>query len=290
MLVVSHSEVDQYLSCERKHWYGFGLQLQRQSQSASLQRGTMGHAVLDAYYSELQKNYHTPDARKAGFAKLAEFAVTPGVDLGLVADLQDLMIRYFDYAPTLDETFEIIHVEKEFRLTVSDKIEYPYKPDLIVKEIGTGRLYVIDHKFLYNFYTVDDMAISPQLAKYMGSLRAQGINIHSGLYNMLRWRKVKDTSPQASFKREGVKITNARIATTFKEQVAAMEQIGHLKTLPVDEWEKKVLRTASSFNCKNCSFLTLCTLDLNGEDRTLATKYDYEHNEYGYAAKVMEEL
>jgi hypothetical protein len=282
MLIVSHSEVDQYLSCERKHYYAFGKKLQGARTSDSLQRGTMGHAVLEAYYKTLQTTKDPDQARLSGFARLAEYIRVPGIDLGLLSDLQELCARYFDYAPTLDETFEILYVEEEFRLNITDEIEYPYKPDLIVKDKATGRIYVIDHKFLYNFYQVDDMKISPQLAKYMGALRANGINVHSGLYNMLRWRKVKDISPEASFKREGVKITNTRIAITFREQVEAMEQIGALKVMPLRDWEKIVLRTASSFNCKNCSFLNLCTLDLDGQDTTMAEKYDYVPNTYHY--------
>lgn len=285
-LIVSHSEVDQYLSCERRHYYAFGKGLQSNHQSESLTRGTLGHEVLEVYYNSI-KDGETPDV--SAMKALDHFKVFIGkYDLGLLADLQDLLLRYFAVAPSWDETYEILHVEQEFRLPFSADIEYPFTPDLIVQDRATGRIYVIDHKFIYNFYTVDDMKISPQLPKYIGALRSHGINVHSGLYNMLRWRKVKSTEVHDNFRREGVPINNNRVAVTFREQITAMEQIGKLKSMPLDSWERHVLRTASSFNCKNCSFHQLCTLELAGEDISMATKYDYEPNTYGYLEKAAE--
>ena len=286
-LIVSHSEVDQYLSCERKHYYAFGKGLQSNHQSDSLTRGTLGHKVLDVYYNNIKEGNTPDDSALNALNHFKEF-IEKGYDLRLLADLQDLLLRYFAVAPAWDETYEILHVEQEFRLEVSAEIEYPYTPDLIVQDKVTGRIYVLDHKFIYNFYTVDDMKISPQLPKYIGALRANGINVHSGLYNMLRWRKVKSTEVHDNFRREGVPINNNRIAVTFQEQIKAMEQIGKLKQLFPSEWEKNVLRTASSFNCKNCSFHQLCTLDLTGEDTALAERYDYETNTYGYLEKASE--
>ena len=286
-LIVSHSEVDQYLSCERKHYYAFGKQLQSQHMSDSLTRGTLGHEALEVYYKEIQQGTSPDESALAALDHFKEF-IEKGYDLGLLADLQDLLLRYFAVAPSWDETYEILYVEQEFRLNISDNIEYPYKPDLIVQDRVTGRIYVLDHKFIYNFYTVDDMKISPQLPKYIGALRSNGINVHSGLYNMLRWRKIKSTAVNDNFRREGVPINNNRLAVTFREQVTAMEQIGQLKKLPPDVWETQVLRTASSFNCKNCSFHQLCTLDLAGEDTSMAEKYDYEPNTYGYLEKEAE--
>jgi hypothetical protein len=285
-LIVSHSEVDQYLSCERKHYYAFGKGLQSNHQSESLTRGTLGHEVLEVYYKSIQQGISPDDS---AMNALDHFQVFIGkYDLGLLADLQNLLLRYFAVAPAWDETYEILHVEDEFRLDISEDIQYPYKPDLIVQDRLTSRIFVLDHKFIYNFYTVDDMKISPQLPKYIGALRANGIKVHGGLYNMLRWRKVKSTEVHDNFRREGVPINNNRIAITFQEQVTAMEQIGKLKKMDRPTWEKHVLRTASSFNCKNCAFHELCTLDLTGEDTTMAEKYSYEKNTYGYLEKASE--
>lgn len=281
-IVISHSEVDQFLSCERKHYYGFGRRLQRKTASTSLRRGTMGHQILDIYYQAIKDGFTTEQARQSGMERFVHFIQEPDVDVSLLADLQDLLTRYFDYAPTLDAGYKVLYVEQEFRLPLTENIEYPYKPDLIMEHTATGKIKVIDHKFIYNFYNIDDMRISPQLPKYMGALRANGIKVTDGVYNMLRWRKVKDQSPEANFKRESVPINNTRIAITFQEQISAMTRIAAVKALPLSEWQSHVLRTASSFNCSHCSFLDLCTTELAGEDSSLIQAHDFEPNKYGY--------
>jgi CRISPR/Cas system-associated exonuclease Cas4 (RecB family) len=280
--IISHSEVDQFLNCERKHYYGFGKKLQPKVFGKALRRGSMGHAVLEVYYKAIQSGLNYDQAADNALGKFGDFISQPGYDLELLADLQELLIRYFDYAPTLDENDEILYVENEFRLPISTQVEYPYRPDLIVKDRSTGKIKVIDHKFLYNFYTMDDMKISPQLTKYVAALRGNGVLAKEGWYNMLRWRKVKDKSPEASFRREYVPINNARISITFREQIAATEQIAEYKKMYLDVWEMHVLRTASAWNCKNCPFLSLCTADLSGIDSAMIEKYDYEPNTYGY--------
>lgn len=64
---VSHSEVDSYLLCRRKHYYGYGLGLERVSTSHSLATGTAGHRILEAFYGHLLDLAATPQAQLERF-------------------------------------------------------------------------------------------------------------------------------------------------------------------------------------------------------------------------------
>jgi hypothetical protein len=64
---VSHSEVDSYLLCRRKHYYGYGLSLERISTSQSLATGTAGHRILEAFYAHLLSLSDTAEGQLENF-------------------------------------------------------------------------------------------------------------------------------------------------------------------------------------------------------------------------------
>jgi len=62
-----------------------------------------------------------------------------------------------------------------------------------------------------------------------------------------------------------------------------MQRIAMLKTLPSEVWSDSALRAASSFNCQNCQFLDICTLDLTkAGGRSIHLRQFYVPNKYGY--------
>lgn len=52
---VSHSEVESWLRCDRQHFYGYSMGIQRDSEheSTSLARGTLGHEALAIWFEHL---------------------------------------------------------------------------------------------------------------------------------------------------------------------------------------------------------------------------------------------
>ena len=50
--LISQSEVDAFLSCRRKHYYGYREKLQPKRHGEGLTRGLLGHEVLAAYYAQ----------------------------------------------------------------------------------------------------------------------------------------------------------------------------------------------------------------------------------------------
>ncbi len=279
MSLTSQSEVDQFLSCSRKHYYAFGEKLQPKRRGTGLERGLLGHQVLEAFYSRFVRTPTAVGLRSASVEDIhqsMEVLYTPEnlSNPELLLELRILLEDYFAlYEGELNE-WEILAVEKEFRLD-----SFPFKPDMIKRHRSTGKVYVVDHKFLYNFYSDSAIDIMPQLAKYVGALREIGFHVDGAEYNMLRHRK----NAKEKFKRVIVDITPEKIRTFLHEQRRVAKQIEELRQLPLQEWRERVYRTASSFNCQHCSFLPLCTTDLNGyAGRDLLIRTSYEPNTYGY--------
>ncbi len=289
---VSHSEVDSYLLCRRKHYYGYGLSLQRVRESDSLATGVAGHKVLEAFYRAIMENGITAEEQQAAFYKGLDAALDKWSELvkeGYVdgdrrAKLQDILFDreygYFNYEFFVKNGWRILAVEAEFNLQYDDETEaqYPFVVDMIVQD-PEGNYVVIDHKFVYDFYTPEATDLQPQIPKYIGALRALGHEISYGGYNMLRTRKIKEPTPQSNNYFMILKPNTTRITTTFMEQLGVAAEIQALKELPLEDQEKRAYRTANKMICQSCSFRDLCSTELMGGNVELMKKTEYKIRE-----------
>jgi hypothetical protein len=80
-----------------------------------------------------------------------------------------------------------------------------------------------------------------------------------------------------------IELNPMKMRQFMREQIMVMQRIKTKKEMDPEDWRSSIVRTASSFNCKNCSFLPLCTADLEGAPgRSLAISSFYRPNTYGY--------
>jgi CRISPR/Cas system-associated exonuclease Cas4 (RecB family) len=291
--IISHSEVDQFLTCERKHYYAFGqiipgqedTGLESKHLSDGLYRGTLGHAALEALYKTLSEGHGYDKAKSNLDAVLTDELVSTPERSELIMSLMIVLNAYCDYYYLEDtQEWEYIAVEEEFRYEVDDDIIFPFKPDMIRRHRKTQQVQVVDHKFLQRLYGPSIIGIQPQLPKYVGSLRRMGYDVKDGVYNLISHSVLKTrpyVADNSTMRRVPLKLTNQRIARSLNEQHEAVRQIAELKADP-ESWPDKVLRTANSFNCQNCPFLDLCVADLNGEDTTVMLRHEFRPNSYGY--------
>lgn len=197
---VSHSEVESYLLCRRKHYYGYTMSLRRVRESMSLAMGSLGHLLLEKFYgyildkTELDKQ-DDPDIW-AEAVVTARQAYDEEVKKGFEqpdnrADIWATFTTYVANEWLIKDGWTILAVEKRFSLEYdpNEQLRYPFVVDLIARD-PKGKIVVIDHKFVYDFYSYEDTQLQPQIPKYIGGLRALGFKIDYGAYNMLRTRKV----------------------------------------------------------------------------------------------------
>ena len=289
---VSHSEVDSYLLCRRKHYYGYGLSLERISTSQSLATGTAGHRILEAFYAHLLSLSDTAEGQLENFDLALERAYSvyrEVMDEGYTdannrAMLHDILFHeewgYFANEFMVKNGWRVLAVEAEFSLTYDTDTQssYPFVVDMLVQD-PEGRYVVIDHKFVYDFYTPEQTDLQPQIPKYIGALRAMGHEIAYGAYNMLRTRKLKTPAADSMNYFMILKPNPDRVLNTFMEQLGVAAEIQALKELSIDEQNKRAYRTANKMVCQSCSFRDICSTELIGGNTELMLRTEYKLRE-----------
>lgn len=291
MGTVSHSEVDSYLLCRRKHYYGYGLSLQRVSESHSLAMGTAGHRILETFYKSIGEGFSAETQRKSFDTALAEAKVEYETILSegytddpKKATLHDALFHdtygYFAQEPFVQQGYEILAVEADFNLLYDESTDshYPFVVDLIVRD-PDGKLVVVDHKFVYDFYTPEASDMQPQIPKYIGALRALGYEISHGAYNMVRTRKIKEPTPEQMNHILLLKPNPTRVKSTFMEQIHVANEVQALKTLPIEQQDERAYRVANKMVCQSCSFRDLCSTELVGGNVELMLRSEYKVRE-----------
>jgi CRISPR/Cas system-associated exonuclease Cas4 (RecB family) len=289
---VSHSEVDSYLLCRRKHYYGYGLSLERIATSHSLATGTAGHRILEKFYSTLLEIGSSAEEQLEGWDKalsLAHMEYDLIIDEGYEdannrAELADVLFHeewgYFANEFMVKNGWRVLAVEQEFNLLYNEQTDsrYPFVVDMIMED-KDGKIVVIDHKFVYDFYTPEQTDLQPQIPKYIGALRAMNYPVAYGAYNMLRTRKLK--TPEAASMQYFMilKPNKDRVLNTFMEQLGVAAEIQALKELPIEDQSKRAYRTANKMVCQSCSFRDICSTELMGGNTELMLKTEYKIRE-----------
>lgn len=265
-ILLSHSQIEAYNQCGKKFDYAHIQGLQSKRTGPGLSRGTTGHKFFEAFFKAIKDGKDTKTAQNEGFMKIASMDNSEEVIPLVVGWISEIW-------PTLN--WEIIEVEKQYRIPISETLVFPLTIDLLIKD-SYGQIAIVDHKFLYDPYSQELIDILPQLPKYAGSLRSQGIPVKYCIYNMIRTR---NTSKEVYTVREFYP-SNSRVKNSMIEQIEAMKEF--------ESGGKKTVRTTNKMNCSHCEFLELCTADLNNEDTKYIREHSYEPNTYGYEDIVKE--
>lgn len=289
---ISQSEVDSRLACERKHWYSFGKEhplypgttgLQSTHHSDSLTRGTVGHKVLENYYVAIKNG----QSRESAFITARDLHIKAMGENPDRAEIYQETLNYFISYHRFyeDEDFEPLVLEHNFELQINDTLVFPFTPDAVFKHIPSGKIYVVDHKFLYRFYQDRVFPILPQMLRYAKALRLLGYPVDGYIYNMIS----TDKRAVNRFKRHKVdfqKTHFVKMDQVWLEMLKTMAAIRDEKRSSL-AWEARAQRNMSSFSCANCPFLELCIAELeqqNGVD--LMVGQFYESNKYGYGKEI----
>lgn len=275
--VISNSEVTAYNECARRHWYQYVEGLQPRSYGLALTRGIIGHHILEAYYKSRMLGHSVDESKVHAFELLRKIIAdwikdhpTEYEKLSMLSDLYKLLEMYFEFYR--GDNFNILSVENTYIASVDPEFSYGMKLDLLIKiesGIHAGETVVMDHKFIYNFKSDEELSIDGQLPKYIRTTAAaEGIGISRGVFNQIRYRELKNPDPEMIFRRTWIKPTAEAKEQIWQEQIAASEEIVRRPRAP--------RRTLSPLVCKNCYFLQICSAELNGRSTATARLVDYE--------------
>lgn len=278
----SHSEVESFLMCERRHYYAYGKRLQSKSPSRDLVRGLLGHSGLEFYYNLLKANKSTNikdfinPTRELVFDNASEYGETGSEMAGEVAVL---LTEYIKYYFERDREMQILEVEGHHKIPINEQFYIEMVVDLVART--WNGIVAFDHKFTYDFYSPIQLRLNPQLPKYVKALELAGLPVDKAYYNLIRYRVTKDNrdNPEAKFRREQVPLSANRVERTINEQIEVAKEILTLKDWPLEVWEESVVRTANNMACQRCPFKTICAMDLEGKDTTLEEQFSFKTKE-----------
>lgn len=281
-ITVSHSEAENFSLCKRKHFYSYGLQIQKPGSDMPLPllRGILGHEGLRAYYTARMRGVDKPyDVACEAVYKYSDHLSGSESTEQLKADqdLKDAVTLLVDNHHSFwkDDGWEILEVESEgLYPLIEDELYTQIRPDLVVRIPGKG-IAVVDHKFVYDFKPQIEYEINPQLPKYLIGLRHRGIEVKYALYNQLRYRELKVWQPENVFRRTFIELSQHRLDQTMREHARISGEIAGLKSLSLEDWEGQIYRTANMMVCRSCSFKELCANDIHGRPRDLMIKHFY---------------
>lgn len=258
MTTISNSELSAYSDCERKHHYSYHRQIKPIEDKPFFRLGGLGHLGLQKFYESLNDS-----SVEASWTNASDAIMEEDEELGLKIEVLSLLRKYVDYYGKKDKTNYKVHaVEKVFITKLVPGLDFGYIPDLVWERIvgpERGRMSVVDHKWLYNFKSTDDVELDIQIPRYMQALINDGWPIKSGMFNQIRTRDLKNPTPAEIFRRTPVPTTKAKLANIWSETQRKAIKVQEAKENPIDP-----LRSMSQMVCRNCGFKGLCIGELNG--------------------------
>ncbi len=284
---ISNSEVSTYTQCERRHYYGYLKTLEPVNTSTSLSRGIIGHEALAFYYDALKEGADPATAQQRALDCVGRYLHFPNAETTMLTDLMQILARYFSYYPH-DEFREIIGVEKVYEIDAEEFI-YGMRLDLLVRD-KAGKIVLVDHKFVYDFYTQNMLDTNAQLPKYIGTLKLNKVPVDYAILNQIRYRLKKGgNTDDELFKRAPVRPPHSRIHRIMGEQFEVSRRILERRTLDAEQQARVAVRTMNQMTCKNCPFISLCVAELDGQPTDNLLANDYRPNAYALAYNPEEE-
>ncbi len=275
---ISNSEVSTFTQCERRHYYGYLKTLEPVNTSTSRSRGIIGHEALAFYYDALKEGVDPATAQQRALDCVGRYLHVPNADTVMLTELMQLLIRYFGYYSP-NEFLEILAVEKVYEIDAEEFI-YGMRLDLLVRD-KAGKIVLIDHKFVYDFYTQNIIDTNAQLPKYVGTLKMNGVPVDYAILNQVRYRLKKGgNTDDELFKRAVVRPNHNRIKRIMGEQFSTSRRILARRALAPDRQDAEAIRTMNQMTCKNCPFLNLCTAELDGQPVDNLIQTDFRPNAY----------
>lgn len=290
--LISNSEVESRLTCERKHLFTYIFERESKHKSRSLNIGIVGHEILATYYKALQEGLNKSDAEQEAMKHLTKLFVAeeyPPDDLGTV---HALLSRYFAQ-DTLAGNVKILEVETDFYLPINKDYWYGMRLDLLVEAlVGSqkGRILLIDHKFTYDFYSYDDLKLNPQMPKYVVPVMQAGYDVKDAYINQIRTRFPAHLIPKKSnddlFQRMPVGLTKERIKSALKHQMLMSERIIEFRRMPLELQIESSVPVLNKMICRNCPFKNACEMVEDGMSPDKALGPEYKQRTSGFAKAI----
>lgn len=243
--------------------------------------------MLEAFYTVIKDGGDFVDAWLQAFDKLTEIKEEDEIGFKVSTILDLHMQKYFMKYKNVLKEWEILEVEKKMVVPLPDKpYDYGFKADLIALfKAGEfkGKIGIVDHKFVFNYYTLADMLQHVQLPRYIWGAEHCGYEkIDFGILAQIRYRPFKDYAGADLFKHEPIRPPAKRIENAMLEFYKAADGVYERRQLSTQKAFDSTTRTLSKIICKFCDFNKPCSDSMDGLPIKNMLAANYKKSDYGY--------
>lgn len=288
---ISNSEVTCWLSCRRQYKYAHVINIEPKETGDPLYRGTLGHEAFQRYAEARIDGASHDTAMRAGQNVFLAALKGNSNRLDLVMETRYLWDRYMQHHNGWPE-WKLLSVEKKFELPLNEEMNITIRYDAMVNDLKTGRNLIVDYKFTYDFWSQQDHDLNGQMPKYIAVMNANGIEVHGGLLEEIRTRKLgeeKSADFRNLWRRTAYFPSNAKKMNMLRQHIVAGLEIIDYRNLPTAEQEARSIPVLNKHGaCKYCNFKDLCNTENDGGDISHMVQIDYVPNTYGYNTEEKE--
>lgn len=182
--VMSHSRLATWRRCRYKFDLTYRRKYKPKNKSQGLLRGSVGHFVLEQYYKPESKWTFPQDTEEV----MELWEDKEGVELEDKTwdEAYDALMRYFTFAEENDN-WEHLETELKFKIPIAtdSPLQLMGYIDGIVKEKGSGRVWLLEHKF-QKMVSTKHLQMDQQVSIYMMVAKILGYDPAGVIYNMIR--------------------------------------------------------------------------------------------------------
>lgn len=206
-LVTSHSEIKKFRRCKRQYYYSSVERIEPRLPPARLKFGNWHHSLLQVHYSggdwRAEHKRHLKSFDNLFLEEREYYGDLP-------EQVERAMTSYLFHWRKEESNWEVLYAEQSFEAEVVDGDILSFKPDLIVREISTDRIWCVDHKTVRSMPAADWRIEDLQSTLYPWGLRTLGLDVYGFLFNYIRQK-----APSVPHINKDGSISRARIDTDF---------------------------------------------------------------------------
>jgi CRISPR/Cas system-associated exonuclease Cas4 (RecB family) len=280
---ISNSEATDFATCKRLYLNAYVKELAPRVLKGPLAIGTVGHLGLEAYFKALKNGeLHEAAVAASDLALLVEMRRTPqDYDIEAIMKAKRGLDLYYNHYGDPRKYWDIVEVETKYEMPIPGRqFVYALRVDVIVRDRNTNDLILVDHKFVYDFWTERKFKLRAQFPKYVAALRYNNVNITKVMINEIRHREMKSTDPKDYLRLTSQDITDSKMRLVLRDHIELSKQILEFRALSPEQQERQATRTLADPVCKYCSFAKLCETELDGGFTDVMVQQNYKKNTY----------
>lgn len=210
----TYSELDTFGQCALKHFLSYqGGWRKPQPAGSSLSRGSAWHRVMEQHYLHIRDG--------VGDAQAVIDEIEDEADRELISWMRD---GYVELYGEDEADWEILEVEKEYVMPLSDDLDLLGRIDLLVRDKRNKKIYICDHKSRRNFSSRADIELDDQFALYTWLLRQAGVPVFGFIRSDARTQRNKGPMKlDQRFQRESVYYTDKYLESVAAEKLQVVK-------------------------------------------------------------------